>query len=98
MNARQALEISENSLPVVTDTEYNSIMRSVERATKMGKTDVLFGFTPPSKDVMKRLEHDGYWFYSFGDNWLCPKMYGISWKTKEPKRKWYTALFNIIKK
>lgn len=93
MNAQQAIKISESNLLSVIDKKYKSIIESIERATKEGRTNVTFGFLPPCKEVIERLENDGYWLYSIGDNWMCPKMYGVSWKVEEPKKKWYHRLF-----
>jgi hypothetical protein len=93
MNAQKAIKISESNLPSVIDKKYKSIIESIERATKEGRTDVAFGFLPPCKEVIERLEQEGYWLYSIGDNWMFPKMYGVSWKVQEPKKKWYHRLF-----
>jgi len=94
MDAQEALKISESSLPSIIDGKYKSIMESIEWAIRNGRTDVALGFTPPCKDVIDRLEKEGYWFYSTGDDWMFPKIYGISWKKEERKKKWYHKIFS----
>ena len=96
MNAQQAIKISESNLPNVIDRKYKSIIESIDRATKEGKTNFTFGFTPPRKEVIEKLENDGYCLYSIGDNWMCPKMYGVSWKVEEPQNKWYYKIFGVL--
>lgn len=94
MNAQEALNISEINKPLVANDKYKSIMTSIEHAVKMGKTDIVLGFAPPCQDIIDRLDKDGFWVYSIGDNWLLPKMYGVSWKNQEPNKKWWQKLFN----
>jgi len=96
MNAQQAIKISDSNLPSVIDRKYKSIIESIDRATKEGKTNFTFGFTPPRKEVIEKLEKEGYWIYSIGDNWIYPKMYGVSWEVVEPKIKWYQKIFGIL--
>lgn len=94
MNAQEALKISESNKPLVVADKYKSIMDSIERAVKMGRTDIVLGYAPPNQDIIDRLDKDGFWVYSIGDNWLLPKMYGISWKKEERKKKWWQKLLN----
>lgn len=93
MNAQIALKAAGINKPSVIDREYKSIIKSIEAAIKSGSNDTLIGFNEPRKEVMVRLEEQGYWLYSIGDNWACPKMYGVSWDKREPKKKWYHRVF-----
>ena len=93
MNAQQAIKKSESHLPVIIDKEYNSIKKSIEYSTERGATETYLNKIP-RKEVKDRLEHEGYWFLSFGGSLEFPIIvYGVSWKIEEPKKKWYHWLF-----
>ncbi len=95
MNAIQALIAAKNNKPKVENDKYDSIMASIKWASERGQDHVNIGFRCPDEKTMERLKSEGYKFYSFGDNWMFPKTYGISWAEEQPKKKkWYQKIFS----
>jgi hypothetical protein len=93
MNALQANKISKDSLVDVIEKEYQSIIKRIEHAAKLGETDIYLDYNMPSNAIVKRLENEGYWFYSCGGGdpfGAFPKYYGISWEAQKPKKKWFS--------
>lgn len=74
-----SIDIADSDLPSSIASKYKSIIEKVGFAVNEGKTNTIFGFVRPHKELLERLENDGYKVYSIGDNFMCPKMYGVSW-------------------